>query len=204
MANLNIWLLGLLLVVSQVIAFKNCKEHFDSGSNSDGYYPIVVNGQNLTVFCSMSQQGGGWTRVFYHDYSNVRTRMFANVSQIDASVNNPQNAVLYSIMSMLPSLKYSNGPYEFMMQWPGSRYNLPQVWRQLSIGTGNDYIPYFYPINVPYQFNFIGLQVSMLQAPKNHLIRIKTIMLKFLFNFVQCCTNAASVCMIWCLSSFHN
>ena len=139
---------------------RTCLDHFSKQSTlPNGLYPITVASTFLEVRCDMTRHGGGWTQVFHHDYTNIFTRTFAAQSQIDANSDNP-NAPLYSIMSLLPALKEPNGPYEFMMEWPGdSKYSAKQqIWRQFSIGNGSDIIENYFPIDVPNQMNFIGIQ----------------------------------------------
>ncbi len=145
---------------------RTCLDHFTRRSTPlpNGLYPITVASTALNVTCDMTRHGGGWTEVFHHDVSNNNTRTFAERLQIDANANNT-NATLYSIMSFLPALKEPNGPYEFMMEWPNSKYAAKQqVWRQFAIGNGSNIIQNYFPIDVPNPINFIGIQ----EAPQFH------------------------------------
>ena len=135
----------------------NCLDHYNAGQRVDGLYNISLIQVVSPVLCDMTR--GGWTMVFYHDYSNTSTRTLSPIGTLDSNVNNP-SALIYSIMTYLPFMKAIGSPYQFMFEWPDSKFSGPQMWNQFDIGTGNDIVPDFYPIEVSYQTNFIGLQFT--------------------------------------------
>jgi len=140
----------------------SCLGLFQDGVSSSGFYNITTTTEDgevasLPVYCDMDRNGGGWTRVFRHDYSTLLRSLPAR-GQRDANIDDPE-ALLYSIMSMLPNMKASTEAYEFMMEWPGSKFQKPFIWRQSDIGANNT-VPDFFPISIPHQYSFIGLQVS--------------------------------------------
>lgn len=116
-------------------------------------------GESRFVKCDMTRLGGGWTRVFHHDYTNGRG--LADLKQMDANKDQP-DAALYSIMSEISNLKQPNGPYEFFMEWPNSPYPELQHWMQPDLASVTETsLTQLVPISVPYQDRgFVGLHVS--------------------------------------------
>lgn len=97
--------------------YNSCKGILDAGaSNGSGTYTINPGGSgNISVYCDMATDGGGWTRLMYHDY--VASSLFASTAEAQTSnVANPLSAK-YSILYLLQHFKRS-GKYELRIKWP--------------------------------------------------------------------------------------
>lgn len=144
-------------VGNDTVIYESCADIRSERTNSpSGKYNIGLRstGQTLPVMCDMTRFGGGWTRVFHHDYRLKQS--LATFKQLDANTRRPE-ANLYSIMSMLEEFRV-DGPYEFMMEWPGSQFTEPQVWRQADLTSDFQEIK---AISLPYTAkSFAGLHFS--------------------------------------------
>lgn len=110
----------------------NCFEYIDSSAydnQGDGFYRISSSDHGeLIVYCNMSIDGGGWTRVFNHDTTHG---VFA--VKTDALSSDPltPSSTKYSILNQVDSLR-SQVDFEFYMNWPsnGACELTPHHWKQ--------------------------------------------------------------------------
>ncbi len=124
---------------------------------ASGIYNITTrsSGTSLPVYCDNTREGGGWTQVFRHFFPEGG---LFDYGQIDANVSDPISS-RYSILSFLEEFKFVNGPFEFLMEWPG---NLTQsnLWRQFSL-TSSAPVG-FDPVSIAYpDKQFQGLRISI-------------------------------------------
>lgn len=97
--------------------YNSCKAILDAGaSKGSGLYTINPGGTgSIPVFCDMETDGGGWTRVMYHDY--IASSLFVSTAEAQTSnVSTPLSAK-YSILYLLQHFKRS-GKYELRIRWP--------------------------------------------------------------------------------------
>jgi hypothetical protein len=124
---------------------------------ASGIFQITTRTTNttLSVYCDFDRFEGGWLRVFRH---NLPATSLFDFGQLDANREEP-TSLKYSIISYLSEFKEASGPFEFLMEWPGSSFPLPQVWRQFDISST---APASYvPISVPYSTRgFAGFRQS--------------------------------------------
>ena len=110
----------------------SCASVLAEGATEDGVYevrPGGLTGSTLDVWCDLTTDGGGWTRVFRHD---VASGYFA--SNDDAHVSNaddPENG-RYSILNQLEDLRSTDGTFTLRIKWPDLPAGGRNIWRQVS------------------------------------------------------------------------
>lgn len=110
----------------------SCATVLAQGAGEDGIYeirPAGLAGPVLDVWCDLTTDGGGWTRVFYHD---VAAGYFA--SNDDASASNADNpeSGRYSILNQLEFLRSADGTFLLRIDWPDTLATGRNIWRQVS------------------------------------------------------------------------
>lgn len=134
----------------------SCAALLAAGVSADGVYAIDPDGDGpadaLDVFCDMTTDGGGWTRVFYHDVAGGYWAGAAD--SIERSVADPL-ALRYSILSRLDEFRSSDGALELRIDWPNTAISGRNVWRQSSNPT-TDPIAGYVPLHIDYTDNGWG------------------------------------------------
>ena len=134
---------------------------------ASGIYTIDFDGAGteaapFEVYCDMSTDGGGWTRVFHED---TRNGSFFPIDAFELNKNDPE-ADLYAILNDLERFR-RNGEFELLMRWPGhTTFTADQRWAQTSnpVTDSPGAIPLGYrPISISYTSNgwSAGLQRSL-------------------------------------------
>ena len=114
-------------------SYNSCKAILDAGaSNGSGLYTIDPGnlGSPIPVYCDMSTDGGGWTRVFYHTVSGG-TLFADNTEAQNSNQTQPTIKTKYSILNRLTGFQRS-GQYELRINWPGSGSSIRNWWTQTS------------------------------------------------------------------------
>ena len=123
-------------------AGSSCASLFADGATEDGIYttwPDSLDGPALSVYCDMSTDGGGWTRVFFHD---IAGGYFASDEEAhEANAEDPL-ALHYSILSYLESFRSSDNTFEFRINWPDTDIPGRNIWRQQSNPTTGPVLGY--------------------------------------------------------------
>jgi hypothetical protein len=110
---------------------RNCAELLAAGETEDGLYdvwPEGPDGVELSVYCDMTTDGGGWTRVFFHDVSDG---YFASNDDAHARNQDDPLAKRYSILNRLSLFQSSDETYKLRINWPNDLEGR-NIWRQSS------------------------------------------------------------------------
>jgi len=99
--------------------YTSCKHILDSGASiGSGIYVIDPGnaGTPVHVLCDMTTDGGGWTRVMYHDMTGD-VYFTSTAESLSTNTSLPLSAK-YSILSRIASF-YRSGKLELRIDWPG-------------------------------------------------------------------------------------
>jgi len=106
----------------------SCSNLYKMGTTTSGTYSIDIDGSGglaaQNIYCEMSLDGGGWTRVFRH---NVAGGFYANTTDATTKNTTAPTGDLYSILTWIDNFMGLNR-YTFMMRWPN--LNKRNIWSQ--------------------------------------------------------------------------
>jgi len=143
----------------------SCAALLEAGKTEDGIYLVDPDGEGgidpLSVACDMTRDGGGWTRVFYHD---IAGGYWAGSSDaLERSKDDP-TALRYSILSSLEAFRSPDGTLEMRIDWPDTACAGRNIWRQTS-NPANAPVAGYQPVSVDYtDFSWGGLELNSFNA----------------------------------------
>lgn len=125
-AEVNLW----IKEDDTITTYNSCKDILDSGASiGTGLYTINPGGAGaIPVYCDMTTDGGGWTRILNHNYSDG---VFANIAETLSYNSAAPMAARYSIMGRVAGF-YRSGKLELRINWPGSGSSIRNWWTQTS------------------------------------------------------------------------
>jgi len=140
--------------------YANCLDWKNNGATVDGVYYIDPDGAGgnaaYDCYCDMTNDGGGWTLVFYH---NTNAGYWADDTEADFYTPNTPSILSgkYSILSKIDELK-SAPDYEFRLHYPGS--NITNHWTQTfdprSGRSPSRPVPGYNAVSIDYSDHFWG------------------------------------------------
>lgn len=128
---------------------KSCQEIKQlNPSLPDGVYKIDISGV-YSVYCDMTTDGGGWTKIFKH---NINGGYYTNATAKSINNTNPMSN-LYSILDKLEKFR-NNGNFTLKINWPLDK-SIYNIWSQTSNFTYQSVAGYT-PINIQATENLWG------------------------------------------------
>lgn len=119
---------------STYVSYNSCKAILDAGASiGSGIYTIDPGnlGSPIPVYCDMTTDGGGWTRIFYHSVSGAATLFADNTEAQNSNSTLPLTTTKYSILNRMAGFQRS-GQYELKINWPNSGSSIRNWWTQTS------------------------------------------------------------------------
>ncbi|WP_413568288.1 fibrinogen-like YCDxxxxGGGW domain-containing protein [Bdellovibrio sp. HCB117] len=112
------------------VTIQSCKSCWDilsyGGSTGDGIYHIDPSGSSpYPVYCDMTTDGGGWTRIFKHQHASG---FFASNADADSKNTSDPNNGMYSILNQIDYFRTPTNRYHFRLTWPGESFK--NLWWQ--------------------------------------------------------------------------
>lgn len=122
---------------------RDCQDILEYGQSiGDGLYWVdpTSSGTSMQVYCDMTTNGGGWTKVFNQ---HIAGGLFSGASDALSKNVAVPTADHYSILDQLDNFK-ANGRYIFKMSWPG--YPQRNIWVQTTNPAVNQPVAGYEPL----------------------------------------------------------